>query len=186
MNTELYRDLNPGNNYPWVQVTEIEKGIYLGGIPEPRDDPEGCQELNSTHAPHSIIEKYGIETILSFTDKEVWWNIDPKVYTLHFVLEDSPDTNIKQCFSKIVSRLDVARKEGNPIFVHCAAGISRSATALCAYYIYAGIPGISQPSVSDVVKFLQSKRPFVIPNPGFLKQLVEYHEEVNKDECVIM
>jgi protein-tyrosine phosphatase len=186
MNTELYRDLDPGRGHPWVQVTEIEEDIYLGGIPEPHDDPEGCQELNSTHAPHSIIEMYKIETILSFTDKEVWWNIDPNVYTLHFVLEDSPDTDMKQCFPRIISRIKQARSDKKKIFIHCVAGISRSATALCAYYIYAGIPGISHPSVSDVVKFLQSKRPFVHPNPGFLKQLVEYHEEVNKDECVVM
>ena len=174
---DLYYELNPGK-HEWVDHTEIEDGIYLGGVYDPTSDLEGGRSMNPLNAPHAVIERYGINLVVSFTDEEVVWNFPSNVYPVHFVLEDHPNSNIKQCFYLGVGRILSARKDGRRVFVHCLAGISRSVTMLCAYYLYVGLPDNPRPDVKEVVKFIQSKRPFVRPNPGFLKQLREFYNEV--------
>lgn len=174
---DLYYELAPGK-HDWVDHSKIEDGIYLGGVYDPTSDLEGHQSMDPLKAPHSIIKKYGIGLVVSFTDEHVIWNFSSNVYPLHFVINDYPTENIKECFRLGLKRIIDARKRGVNVFVHCLAGISRSVTMLCAYYLYVGLPENSRPTVKEVVKFIQTKRPFVRPNPGFLKQLREFYNEV--------
>ena len=173
----LYHKLYPGT-HEWVDHSKIEDDIYLGGVYEPTHDLEGYSSMDPIRAPHAVIKKYGIELVISFTDEEIYWNFHSSVYPVHFVLEDQPHSNIKQCFYVGVKRIIDARKEGKKVFVHCLAGISRSTTLLSAYYLYVGLPDNPRPSVKEVVRFIQKKRPFARPNPGFLKQLREFHDEI--------
>jgi hypothetical protein len=173
---ELFKELYPLSKQRWVPITEIEEGIYLGGIPSPKSDPHGVKDMNPNYSPHSVVFSYNIGLVISFTGNEIWWNFDDdKVYSLHFVMDDDPSVDIKQTFSKVITVIEEARSNHKNIFVHCHAGISRSVTALSAYYLYAGIPGNRYPNVKEVIRFIQSKRGFVIPNHGFLKQLDEFH-----------
>jgi Dual specificity phosphatase, catalytic domain len=179
---DLFYELKPSSNCQWVHVSKIEDDIYLGGVMDPKDDALIADERNMDpmYAPHSVIEMYDIGLVISFTDSEVIWNFTPEVYSLHFVLPDYVFTNIKQCFPLCIKRIQEARENKKKIFIHCAAGISRSTTALCAYYLYTGLPDNYYPTVKDVVRFIQSKRQFVIPNAGFLKQLEEFYDQMNE------
>lgn len=176
----LFYELKPPPS-EWVHVSKIEDDIYLGGVLEPKDDAllNDEKDMDPKHAPHSVIEMYDIGLLVSFTDEEVVWNLSPEVYSLHFVLPDYAFANIKQCFPLCITRIQEARDSKKKIFIHCAAGISRSVTALCAYYLYNGLPDNYYPTVTDVVRFIQSKRPFAIPNAGFLRQLEEFYTQMN-------
>ena len=57
-----------------------------------------------------------------------------------------------------------AIRKNESVFVHCHAGISRSCSCIIAYLIlYHGL------STSEGLDIVRKGRPFVNPNPGFLK-----------------
>lgn len=69
-------------------------------------------------------------------------------------------------FPQIVLSIHTALKENRHVLVHCYAGVSRSATAILAYLIWA--QGMA---FNTALKLLWSKRPVVNPNAGFREQL---------------
>ena len=48
-------------------------------------------------------------------------------------VHDSPDQDISQFFDEAYDFIEKANKSKGTIFIHCAAGISRSTTLACAY-----------------------------------------------------
>lgn len=68
--------------------------------------------------------------------------------------------------------IDQERKNGN-VLIHCAAGISRSASLLIAYMMhhYEG-------SFDNCLMHVMRQRPCVRPNAGFTKQLKEFSRDL--------
>lgn len=69
---------------------------------------------------------------------------------------------------------DAIAKDGK-VFVHCYAGVSRSATIVIAYLMFEH--GLSY---SAAIKLVKSKRPFINPNDGFRKQLLLFEKDLKK------
>jgi hypothetical protein len=65
------------------------------------------------------------------------------------------------------------RRAGRPVFVHCAAGASRSGLVVVGYVM--AEHGWSR---DEALRFVRSKRPQTRPNPSFLRRLQEW-------ECVL-
>jgi hypothetical protein len=161
---------------PWTPISEVESGIFLGGIPIPQSDPEGHMDMNPYHTPHHYIANYGVRVIISITDVPVQWNIPSHLISYsHIVILDRYESPISTYFWSAACIIRQAKKDRNKILVHCHAGISRSTAILAAYYLFFGIPQIPKPKVDDVLNFIRSKRPFINPNAGFLKQLEELY-----------
>lgn len=59
----------------------------------------------------------------------------------------------------------------NKVYVHCVAGISRSATLVIAY-----IMKTRSMNYTEAYELVQTKRRVVDPNEGFVRQLVLYHK----------
>ena len=87
--------------------------------------------------------------------------------------EDSEDYDIKQHFEKAIEFIDNNRKIGS-VYVHCLAGISRSATIVIAYLMKNG-----KMNFCEAAKYVQSQRSCIYPNFGFCKQLIEYEKELD-------
>ena len=68
---------------------------------------------------------------------------------------------------------DSIKEKGGRVFVHCHAGISRSATVCIAYMMRT-----RKMTVVDAYKFVKSKRPIISPNLHFMGQLLEYQEQL--------
>lgn len=68
-------------------------------------------------------------------------------------------------FKQIVTSL----AKGETVFVHCAQGVSRSATILILFFMYA-----FDLSKEDAYRFLQEKRSIVYPNPLWKSLIREY------------
>jgi len=81
-------------------------------------------------------------------------------------IEDMPDENILQYFPEGVAFMDDAISSGKSVLVHCAAGISRSSSFVCAYLMK--VDGLTFEEALEEVK---KARPIVSPNLGFRKQL---------------
>ena len=69
------------------------------------------------------------------------------------------------------------RNEKRGILVHCAAGVSRSASFLIAYLMRE-----RQEPYHKVLDFVKSKRKWANPNSGFRGQLIEFNRELGFEE----
>ena len=68
--------------------------------------------------------------------------------------------------------------EGNDkIFVHCAAGMSRSPTIVVAYIMWK-----KKLSLNNAIKFVKEKRPIISPNDNFMNQLKIFEELLIKND----
>ena len=94
---------------------------------------------------------------------------------IHKTIEVDDDfrTNIIQYFKECFSFI-----EGNDkVFVHCAAGMSRSPTIVIAYIMWK-----KQIYLNDAIKFVREKRPLISPNANFMNQLKIFEELLIKND----
>ena len=96
------------------------------------------------------------------------------------VVIDSYDTPNFDMYSRLHEAADFiyhSTIKGH-LLVHCAAGRSRSATCLMAYYIkYRGL------SFDSAFAFIKKKRPIICPNIGFQHQLKIFEKEIKTKIC---
>lgn len=88
---------------------------------------------------------------------------------------DLEEFRIIDIFEKCNRVINSTREQNGQVFVHCNAGVSRSATIVAAYLIH--LHKISHTDALDTVK---QERPKVNPNKGFIKQLEEYASQINR------
>ena len=74
--------------------------------------------------------------------------------------------NLLLHFPTGIKFVDQAMEQKQKILVHCMAGQSRSASMVLAYLITK--QGMT---LSDALMAVRQKRPSVMPNPGFIKNL---------------
>ncbi|KYQ91236.1 putative protein tyrosine phosphatase [Tieghemostelium lacteum] len=90
-------------------------------------------------------------------------------------LDDHPkaDQKMLQQFEAIFQFMDECKKNGERVLVHCAMGISRSATVVIAYLMkeYAM-------DYNTAFKFVKSKRSIISPNFGFNKALKDFDKQL--------
>ena len=185
----LYDELTFDFSYDtWETCTEIEPGIFLGGIPrQVPDDSWGQPNMDEQAAPHVTILKNSIRSVVSFSDHEnMWWNyasyplsICPREHRI-FKMHDSVDTRLWPYFDEVSDQILRARSSQHNVFVHCHMGISRSATVLAAYYLREGLPENATPTTKEVLDFLRARRSYVRPNRNFILQLQMYEAFLRK------
>ncbi|HYE74444.1 MAG TPA: dual specificity protein phosphatase [Blastocatellia bacterium] len=87
---------------------------------------------------------------------------------------DHESANLKSRFYESNEFILTARDDpAARILIHCQAGISRSATVMIAYLMYE-----LHISGDQALALVRAARPFVRPNDGFAKQLVEFECEL--------
>jgi len=96
-------------------MSEIIKGkLYLG------DMFDACDP--------KLLEFYNIDTIICVASRLKVTNTNPEIKKYQFDLEDDYSCTISNFFDEINSLI----KRNKTVLVHCAAGVSRSATtAIC-------------------------------------------------------
>ena len=137
-------------------IDRITDKIYLGGL-------EGATDL-------VFLSEEKITHVLSLLD----WKIEvPKNLNITHKLiniSDIESSNLFQYFKECIEFIESANK----IYIHCMCGISRSPAIVIAYLIWK-----TNCSYDDVYAFVQSRRTFINPNDGFVKQL-KYFEKLMK------
>ena len=90
--------------------------------------------------------------------------------------DDLPTFRLSKYFDECVRFIDEGRKTGK-VLVHCAAGVSRSATVVVCY-----VMAHLGKSSTEALAYVKSKHSTAFPNAGFLKQLKSYEAELKKKE----
>ncbi|CAF0898018.1 unnamed protein product [Adineta steineri] len=126
------------------------------------------------HAANQILlQQYKIKHILNVCDWGTDKNIQDNFNVTHIPLSDDCQENIKQHFDETNELLHGFYEKNEYCLVHCAAGISRSATIVLAYLMK-----YHHNTLKDAYTFLHDKRPQISPNKGFLLQLIRYENEL--------
>ena len=131
-------------------IDEIEEGkLWLGSF-----DPDNVK----------VLKEKGIKKILSLMDGDPS-NFSYKQHGFNqkiINITDYESDNIIQYFGECLNFL----KGDEKVFVHCAAGQSRSATIVIAYIMWK-----KKLSFDKAYNFVKQKRSCVYPNFGFRQQL---------------
>ena len=89
----------------------------------------------------------------------------------HLKISDRPKFKIINFLDKASDFINQAQSNNGIILVHCQLGISRSTTCVISYFIkYLGY------TTMNALNFIKKKRTQVMPNNGFLDQLMIYEK----------
>jgi len=94
---------------------------------------------------------------------------------LNLNLKDDRKENIREAFERSFEFIQMAISENSAIFVHCHAGISRSAAIIIGFLMM-----WKKMTLSEAFRLTRSMRPIVNPNPSYLTQLEAYDLELSK------
>jgi protein-tyrosine phosphatase len=157
------------NNLPNIQIkypTEIlQDQLYLGSV---ADIMSRC-----------TFETIGITHVVDATGENVSESLCRDFQLSYFPVHvfDDEDENILQYFDVVNDFIfnalydSMGCKTKSRVFVHCRAGVSRSASLILAYLL---IHSEQFRALHDALQFVVSQRPCVCPNDGFITQLIDY------------
>mmetsp|Transcript_17806 Transcript_17806/g.30557 ORF Transcript_17806/g.30557 Transcript_17806/m.30557 type:complete len:158 (-) Transcript_17806:995-1468(-) len=118
-----------------------------------------------------ILQKHGITHIL-----QVAAGLGPSHPQLFqycgIQVQDSPGEDLVAHFTRAFEFIDSAVAAQGACFVHCVAGISRSAT-VCIGWLMAR----QHLTYDQAFRMVHRVRPFVMPNPGFRQQLAIFESQ---------
>jgi len=118
--------------------------------------------------------KLGVGHVLCVNGTAEECNEHPDTFTYFNIdIDDDEDADIGSHIADALSFIEAAKKKGSGVVVHCAAGISRSATMVLAYLIVK-----KKMNMRKAFFYLLTKRPCIWPNVGFMKKLRVLDEEV--------
>lgn len=158
----------------WIDLIPRAGNLYIGGL-------YALYQGN-------IIKQAGITHVLSVIDfdfHEIASSSDylkSQNYT-HLVIsiEDDPNENLLQHFQQMSEFIDSGLAQGDGdaggVFVHCAMGKSRSATAVVAFLMWKYGTGRDE-ALAQVCE----GRPVCEPNLGFMEQLEVWERMLALDE----
>eukprot|EP00744_Colponema_vietnamica_P009036 GILI01012867.1.p1 GENE.GILI01012867.1~~GILI01012867.1.p1 ORF type:complete len:203 (+),score=28.47 GILI01012867.1:216-824(+) len=142
-----------------LSVAEVLPGLYIGPI------------FYATRS-HEKLLKMGVTHIINITQNVD--NLHPdKFCYLRIPVLDSPTEPIEQYFDQANEFIASAIDNGKRIYVHCEAGVSRSATIVIQYLMTRlGY------TLEDAYYLVKEKRSCIAPNWGFFKKLCELEEQL--------
>ena len=139
-----------------LHPSKILNWLYLGSYRNACDKQE--------------IKDIGINYVLNCAF-ECMESFPPGVKYCHLKLNDTPYFKIIPHLEKATSFINQAQLNDGIILVHCQLGISRSTSCVIAYMIkYMGYTTMS------ALEYIKKKRPQVMPNFGFIQQLMVYEK----------
>lgn len=134
---------------PDLQVASVIPGLYMGSQDVAQDK--------------DLLRKHKITHIIS-----VGVQVSQCSEVIYSFIEalDLPEFDMRPVFQQSAQLINDIRDSGGSVFVHCNAGVSRSAAIVIAYLMEKEkLPYL------QAVELLQQARPCVKPNDGFIRQL---------------
>lgn len=149
-------------------MREVVAGVWLGDAQDAGDAP--------------ALARAGVARVLSLGPFGGSPETDARLVV---EVEDSPDADILTHLPRCADFVAEGAARGVPTLVHCVAGVSRSATAVCAFLMSAGAvfvdpadcdaDGGTALSARGALRIVRRASPGAEPNEGFMKQVSARH-----------
>ncbi len=141
---------------------KMEDGLWLG-------DKDGYVSFDGKQPEY--VRFQSIVTALTFEEVKLW-RIHEKVGArnwFHLPIDDACEVPISEYFHDVIEFIEAARQRGDQVLIHCAAGVSRSATLMIAYLMWK-----RHWTRKEAVEYVVARRKVVDPNDGFMDQLAAW------------
>ncbi|XP_059187817.1 dual specificity protein phosphatase 14 [Centropristis striata] len=149
-----------------MAVSQVSPGLYLSGL-DPALNPSVLTRRNIT----LIVNASGLEDV-SYPQLD-------GLRVLHVPVQDEPHAPLRQYFDPVAERIN--QNQTGRTLVHCTAGRSRSPALIMAYLMR--FEGLSLRRAHEAVL---DQRPFIRPNAGFWRQLMDYERTLTGRNTVRM
>lgn len=140
----------------------IKPKILIGNFRDAQD-LKFLQRNGVTHVLCSAVELYPV-----FPDRYRY---------LHVRANDIPSYNLAKHFHEGADFINDALQSGGTVFIHCAAGISRSVSLTLAYFLKH-----ERMNLAAAHSLVKSKRYIANPNPGFMQQLRRFESMLAQEK----
>jgi hypothetical protein len=145
-------DRSQQESYPSNNYSTIEDGLYLGGIlSEPPEGARAVLNVGETRDPYTV-------------EAHRW--------------EPIPDLGPAPSLDWLLSQvefIDQQRKAGRAVYVHCRAGVNRSAMVMTAYLMWR-----DKLTRDEALERIQSKRRRSRPFEVYQQYLLEWEKSLEK------
>ncbi|XP_032400907.1 dual specificity protein phosphatase 14 [Xiphophorus hellerii] len=149
-----------------MRVSQVSARLYLGDL----DSALNAAVLTSRNVS-LIVNASGL--------LDLPYPVPDSLQVLHVPVQDRPHAQLGQYFNPVTERIQ--QNQAGSTLVHCTAGRSRSAALVMAYLMRS--EGFSLRQAHELVL---ERRPFIRPNAGFWRQLMEYERELSGRNTVRM
>ena len=151
-------DFNSYYHVSHIPIADIKGELYLSGL-----------------AGTTKLKKYNIKVLISL--EQCGLDEDDKdIIQMQYKIRDETDdisiNKMKNILDEISNVIHDSLSNGLNVLVHCAAGVSRSSTAVLYYFMKYHYNKDKTPLLSSLIK-VKNNRKFIYPNTGFLKILAE-------------
>jgi protein-tyrosine phosphatase len=142
----------------------IKNGIFIGNVHSvignfATKDADILDDMNIKVVISALTEEEYEDYMIAKEDfPEIDWH--------RLVIDDDKDERISEHFFKVHTIISQALADNKNVIVHCAAGMSRSATLVLAYLMIE-----NRWHYEEAYNFVKKRRPIIDPNIGFVKQL---------------
>ncbi|KAM9313275.1 dual specificity protein phosphatase 26 [Gastrophryne carolinensis] len=177
----LHRGPLQRSNHAALSVFELEKILYTGkssrnhadevwprlylGDQEIAANKRELYQLHITHILNAVHSRW--------RGGEEYYR-DMNISYMGIEAQDSPTFDMSIHFNAAADFIHRALREKGKILVHCAVGVSRSATLVLAYLMI-----YHRMTLVEAINTVKEKRG-IIPNRGFLRQLIELESTLKK------
>ncbi|XP_036392441.1 dual specificity protein phosphatase 14 [Megalops cyprinoides] len=156
---------------PAPRLLAEPSGGTLGGIAQ--ITPYLFLSRGNVASNRSLIAAKGITCVVNATIELPNFNW-PHVEYVKVPLADTPHAPIALYFDSVADKIhSVGRGKRGAVLVHCAAGVSRSASLCLAYLMK-----YHRVSLAEAHAWVKARRPVIRPNSGFWRQLIEYERKL--------
>lgn len=135
-------------------MDKIDDQLYLGGL--------------MGAGSHEAFERNQIKSVVSALSGFSYMVKFPHVEYHSIQIDDACDADMTRHLQGAIQFILNAHAQGRNVFIHCAAGISRSTTVACAFMMTK-----HQIRFEEALERIRESRQCACPNLGFQKQLKE-------------
>ncbi|NWH55288.1 DS13B phosphatase, partial [Fregata magnificens] len=155
--------------HPTGHVDEVWPNLYVGDLYVARDKAQ-LSRMGISHVVNAAAGRFHIDTGPKF-----YKDLPVDYYGVE--AEDNPNFDLSIYFYPVARYIRAAlNSPRGKVLVHCAMGISRSATLVLAFLMIC-----EDMSLADAIQTVRSHRG-ICPNSGFLKQLRELDLQLGRVE----
>jgi len=160
---------------PYCRPESIYKNYNV--ILESADSTTGVLYLGDMTAAmeKNKLKREGVKTVLTVAvGLRIYYNPISGIQHHVYPAFDIETFDLSKYFENTYEAIENGLKKGG-VLVHCAAGISRSATIIIAYLMKK-----NKWTYQETYNFVKRKRSVISPNSGFVRQLKNYEKKLKK------
>lgn len=158
-------DISPTKDIENHPASEVTNYLYVGNMKDAGDI--------------EVLKRLGIDHVLNVTSTKPLYATSDDVVYKQLLVADNGYQNLRQYFEEAFEFIELAKRRGGAVLIHCQAGVSRSPTIAVAYLIK-NFPM----SMLEAYRFVKARRSIISPNLNFMGQLLEFEQSLKKSTPV--